>query len=149
MTPEGGARRMAEAVAAGDRERRATAASNATTVDQPSSLTPLSSGAAIFAGTCATCHDAGAAAPSIKTVPLAQTTSVNAPDPRNVIHIVLNGIWPQSGDAGPLMPGFGAELTGQQTTMLIEYLRSRFTARPAWNDIPEKLRSIAARNDAP
>lgn len=110
---------------------------------------PIAEGALIYAGACETCHGVGAAAPSIMTVPLAQTTSVNAPDPRNVIHIVLSGIWPQSGDAGPLMPGFASELTLQQTTVLIEYLRSRFSVRPAWTDVPEQLRTIARSPDEP
>jgi mono/diheme cytochrome c family protein len=109
---------------------------------------PVTEGAAIYLGACATCHGAGAAAPSIKTTPLELTTSVNAPDPRNTIHIVRNGIWPQTGDAGMLMPGFAGELTEQQTAALIEYLRREFSAQPAWSDVPDRLRTIARSGDA-
>jgi mono/diheme cytochrome c family protein len=114
--------------------------------------TSATEGAAIFAGACATCHGAGlsgpTAAPTIRTTPLELTTSVNAPDPRNTIHIVRNGIWPQPGDAGALMPGFAGELTEQQTTALVEYLRREFSAQPAWNDVPDRLRTIARNGDA-
>jgi mono/diheme cytochrome c family protein len=117
--------------------------------------TPATEGATIYAGACATCHGTGVSsptmaptmAPTVKTTPLELTTSVNAPDPRNTIHIVLNGIWPQTGDAGALMPGFAGELTEQQTAALIEYLRREFSAQPAWNDVPDRLRIIARSGD--
>jgi mono/diheme cytochrome c family protein len=110
--------------------------------------TPVNEGATIYAGACVTCHGAGAAAPSIKTTPLELTTSINSPDPRNMIHIVRDGIWPQTGDAGALMPGFAGELTEHQTAMLVEYVRREFSAQPPWNDVPERLRTIARSGDA-
>jgi mono/diheme cytochrome c family protein len=115
---------------------------------EPPGVAPITEGAQIYLGACDTCHGAAGAAPSMKTVPLEKTTSVNAPDPRNVIHIVMQGIWPQGAEPGALMPGFAGELTPQQTAALIEYLRSRFSTRPAWKDVPEKLRLIARAQDA-
>jgi len=51
-----------------------------------SAAAPIAEGEEIYLATCETCHGAGgAAAPSIKTVPLENATSVNAPDPRNAI----------------------------------------------------------------
>jgi mono/diheme cytochrome c family protein len=148
MAPADGSRRIAvEGTATADRERHGSIAEHPGIVTRRGGA-PFAVGASIYADACATCHDAGAA-PSVKTVPLAQTTSVNAPDPRNVIHIVLNGIWPQGGEAGALMPGFAGELTLQQTAAVIEYMRSRFSDRPAWNDVPEELRAIAGHRDHP
>src|SRR4029079_11612806 len=55
----------------------ATAVSPATKVQaMPTTGATSSAGEAIFAGTCATCHDSDFVSPSIKTVPLAQTTVV-------------------------------------------------------------------------
>ena len=149
MAPAGAVPRIAAAANATVAREGSVGVAKSDGMAERRSAALVAEGAMIYAGACATCHGAGAAAPSIKTVPLAQTTSVNAPDPRNVIHVVLSGIWPQSGDTGALMPGFAAELTEQQITTLIEYLRSQFSARPAWTDVPEKLRAIARRGDAP
>jgi mono/diheme cytochrome c family protein len=99
-------------------------------------------GAQIFAGACASCHDAPAATMSIPPVPLGLTTALNAPDPRNTIHIVLNGLWPEPGESGALMPGFAAELTDRQVAALVDYLRARFTDQAAWRDVLARVAAI-------
>lgn len=108
----------------------------------------LQSGAAIFAGTCAGCHDEGASAiSSIRTVPLAQTTSIHAPDPRNLLHIVLEGIWPEPGEKGAQMPGFEGALTDEQLASLLAYLRVHFANRPPWADVSLQARDIIQHKD--
>ncbi len=97
-------------------------------------------GATIFAGACASCHTEAAAAEH--PVPLGLTTSLNAPDPRNAIHITLEGLWPDAGERGALMPGFAGELTDAQVAALVDYLRARFTDKPAWTEVPERVRDI-------
>jgi mono/diheme cytochrome c family protein len=101
-------------------------------------------GAMIFAGACASCHsEAAPAAQSARApVPLGLTTSVNAPDPRNAIHVTLEGLWPDAGERGALMPGFAGELTDRQVVALVDYLRTRFTDKPAWTGVPEHVREI-------
>ena len=101
-----------------------------------------SDGEQIFAGACAVCH--GGASPTLATatIPLAVTTSLNAPDPRNAIHVILEGIEPESGEKGALMPGFRAELTDAQVAALVDYLRARFTDRPAWRDVVQQVGAI-------
>ena len=102
----------------------------------------------IFEGACANCHDApSASAPSMRTVPLSLTTSLNAPDPRNAIHIVLEGIWPDSGEKGALMPGFEGALSVDQLETLLAYLRTRFTNQPPWPDVAPRLREIVQHKD--
>jgi mono/diheme cytochrome c family protein len=125
----------ADAVAKG---REAGVASGATSGNAASAV----DGANVFAGACAGCHDAGPASPSPAPVALGLTTSVNAPDPRNAIHIVLEGLWPEPGAKGALMPGFAGELTDRQVIALVDYLRARFTDRPAWTDVPERVKEI-------
>lgn len=104
--------------------------------------TASAEGAQIYAGACASCHDPLATVPSPRPVPLGLTTSLNAPDPRNAIHIVLEGIWPEDGEKGALMPGFAAGLTEAQVAALVDHLRARFTDRPAWRDVPERVAAI-------
>jgi mono/diheme cytochrome c family protein len=99
-------------------------------------------GAMIFAGACALCHGAAAPTFSTATVPLELTTSINAPDPRNAIHVILEGIRPESGDKGAMMPGFAAELTDKQVAALVDYLRAQFTDGPAWDDVPKQVAAI-------
>jgi mono/diheme cytochrome c family protein len=99
-------------------------------------------GAQIFAGACAVCHDAPSGTLSSPPVALGLTTSLNAPDPGNVVHIILEGLFPEPGEKGALMPGFAAELTDEQVAALVDYLRARFTGEPAWRDVPERIATI-------
>lgn len=92
-------------------------------------------GEQIFAGACADCHRLGGTAP----VELALSTTVNLADPRNLIRIILDGITPEEGEKGPMMPGFGDALTDPQLIALVTYIRAHFTGRPAWPDIASYL----------
>ena len=105
-------------------------------------------GAVIFEGACASCHGGSSAStPSTHTVPLGLTTPLNAPDPRNAIHIVLEGIWPDSGERGALMPGFEGALSADQLASLLAYLRAHYTSQPPWPDVASYLREIMQRKD--
>jgi mono/diheme cytochrome c family protein len=123
---------VASQMPARDARARAAGAERAASTD----------GAQIFAGACANCHDAPAATTSTPPVLLGLTTSLNAPDPRNAIHVVLNGLWPEPGESGASMPGFASGLTDTQVVALVDYLRARFTDRPAWRDVPERVAAI-------
>ena len=101
-----------------------------------------SEGAAIFAGACSGCHGAVPQSFSAASIPLAVTTSLNAPDPRNVIHIVMEGLRPQPGEKGEWMPAFAAELTDAQLAALVDYLRAQYTGRPAWRDVEAHIAAI-------
>src|SRR5438477_4928228 len=99
-------------------------------------------GAQIFARARGSWHEAPAANPSRAAGPPGGTGSLNAPDPRNTIHVVLDGLWPDPGESGASMPGFAAGLTDKQVTALVDYLRARFTDLPAWRDVPERVAAI-------
>jgi mono/diheme cytochrome c family protein len=96
-------------------------------------------GEATFARICANCHRSGG-----QTVPLALTSTVAGPDPRNVVHIVMNGIEPPAGVPEKSMPRFGATLSDGEIADLLAFLRSRFTDRPAWSDVPARIREARA-----
>lgn len=99
-------------------------------------------GEIIFAGSCATCHYAGQALPGAKPVPLALATSVNAATPRNALQVVVDGLHPEPGEAGAIMPGFGDALTRAQVVAVVEYVRARFSDGPKWTDVDATLRRI-------
>src|SRR5262245_53202934 len=103
--------------------------------------------AAIFAGACATCHSETQVRGAAGGINLALSTVVNAPDPRNVIRIVLDGIGPTEGRAGPLMPGFSGALTDSQVAQLVAYVRSRFSTQPAWTTLETTIRRIREGKD--
>ena len=106
-----------ERIAAGDRKAAADAANPA--------------GASIYAGACAQCHDSGGQVPfTLRS--LALHSSLWAPDPRDVLNAVRNGIQPSFAKAGGIMPPFAASLTDRQIADVVAYVRARFTDQPAW-----------------
>jgi mono/diheme cytochrome c family protein len=78
----------------------------------------------------------------VHAVPLALTTSIHEPDPRNVLHIVLEGIWPEPGEKGEQMPGFEGAFTDEQLTSLLAYVRVHFANSPPWVDVSRQARDI-------
>ncbi|WP_431854871.1 cytochrome c [Azospirillum sp.] len=98
-------------------------------------------GNAIYAAACASCHR-GDGPIAARGVPLALSSAVTGPDPRNLIHIVLDGIHPEVGEAGAIMPGFAAAMTDAQIAALATYLRSAFGGGPAWTDVEGTVRRI-------
>jgi mono/diheme cytochrome c family protein len=104
-------------------------------------------GSAIFAGACATCHSETRAQGAAGAVNLALSSTVNAPDPRNALHVVLDGIRPAEGERGALMPGFSATLTDGQIAEVVGYARSRFSTQPAWSDLEQRVRRMREGKD--
>ncbi|HZB89966.1 MAG TPA: cytochrome c, partial [Stellaceae bacterium] len=104
---------------------------------------PAATGAQIFAGACASCHSAGEGQPFYRPVELGLSSVVNAPGPRNFINIVVDGIAPPPGAHGRSMPPFGTALSDPQITLLAQYVRGHFSAKPPWTEIGESL--LAAR----
>ena len=99
----------------------------------------LRHGMEVFRDQCADCHrQGGRDAP----VPLALTATVNAPDPRNVIHIVFDGIRPPRGALQRSMPEFGASISDADIADVLKYVRWHFTDRPPWEDV---ARHVAAK----
>lgn len=89
-------------------------------------------GMEVFGNLCANCHKRGAGQ---LPVPLALTATVNAPDPRNVIHIVFDGIRPPRGATQRSMPGFGASISDGDLEDMLKFLRWHFSDQPPWEDV--------------
>lgn len=90
----------------------------------------------VYAMACARCHDAGRDAGhafgSGSALPLQQASALYQPDPRNLLHIVREGIAPPGGEPGRAMPGFGALLDNAQLTALAAYLRRYGAGAEPW-----------------
>lgn len=89
-------------------------------------------GAAIYVAACAGCHDSDRP-PPYGGINLALSSALSAPDPRNLVNIVLAGVRPVEGERSPIMPGFAGTMNDQQIAALLNYLRSRFTGQPPWS----------------
>ena len=92
----------------------------------------LRRGMEVWRDQCASCHKRGGGEAPVS---LALTTTVNAPDPRNVIHIVFDGIRPPRGALQRSMPEFGASISDADIVDLLKYIRWHFTDQPPWEDV--------------
>lgn len=98
--------------------------------------------AAIFAGACAACHAGGTPMVPPHGIDLALSTAVNDTDPTDAIRIVLGGIRPREGQAGPWMPAFEGAFTDGQLAGLLAYIRAHHGSGPAWPDLASRLRDV-------
>ena len=106
----------------------------------PVQLAPANAaGALIYAAACATCHETGRPLP-YGGVNLGLSTAISAPDPRNVANIVLSGIPPVEGERSPIMPDFASSMNDEQISVLLNYLRARFSSQPAWTGVEKTVR---------
>ncbi|MFM1855226.1 MAG: Aerobic-type carbon monoxide dehydrogenase, large subunit [Pseudomonadota bacterium] len=104
-----------------------------------SALTPSQAkGEAVFARACANCHRAGSA-----NTPLALTSSVTGPDPRNLILLTLNGIRPPQGSPDKSMPKFSS-LSDEDLTHLTLYIRGRFAPQARDGDVAAMVKALRA-----
>ncbi|MBB3999273.1 cytochrome c [Aureimonas pseudogalii] len=110
----------------------------------PVSADPGDRGAAIYAGACSSCHDAGRPLP-YGGLRLDHSTAINGPTPANPIHVILNGIPAPEGERGPIMPGYDGALDDGQIADLLAYMRRTFSDRPPWDDPAELIATSRAR----
>jgi mono/diheme cytochrome c family protein len=129
--------RTAEAVATADRT-----AYKIKTAQQMSQQGAATTGAAIFAGACASCHFKGGNQPYYRPVMSGLSSVTHAPDADNFVEVVLHGVQPPPGEEGRWMPPFEGMLTPKQIVLLAHYVRSHFTDSPAWTDIDRVVAKI-------
>ncbi len=92
--------------------------------------TGLGRGEATFARVCANCHRAGT-----DSAPLALSSVVNGSDPRNLIHIIDQGIEPPRNSVNRSMPAFRGSLSASDLADLVSFVRSHFSRKPAWPNV--------------
>jgi len=118
--------------------------------DQPSGKSTASdtpsndTGAAIYAVSCASCHDGTRPLP-FGGVKLMLSTAVTGESATNLINVVLDGLHPPEGTAGAIMPGFSSTLTDGQLESLVAYVRSNLGAQPPWTGVETSVREARSR----
>jgi nicotinate dehydrogenase subunit B len=112
-------------------EARATKLENDTRV-----VVAASSGARLYLGACAACHEVGGLPLFGSRPSLALNSNLHSARPDNLIQVILHGInTPAFSDLG-YMPGFKDSLNDEQIATLVAYLRQQFAPdKPAWTDV--------------
>jgi mono/diheme cytochrome c family protein len=123
-----------EAILTLAREREALGGASA-----GASVSASNDGQAIFARSCANCHQRNS-----KAVPLALGAAVNAPHAGNLIAIILNGIQPPTGVPEKSMPRFAQSLNDDQIIALVLWMRKHFTQKSDWPDVASKVKEMRA-----
>ncbi|EON14935.1 gluconate 2-dehydrogenase (acceptor) [Pandoraea sp. SD6-2] len=91
---------------------------------------PPSSGidpARLYLGNCATCHQMqGKGTPDGYYPPLFHNSTIGAPNPVNLVQVILNGVQRKVGSEDVGMPAFRHELSDAQIAALTNYLTKQF-----------------------
>ncbi|HEX4892023.1 MAG TPA: c-type cytochrome, partial [Hyphomicrobiaceae bacterium] len=106
-------------------------------------------GALIYGASCAQCHEPTGLRFSAKGIPLALSKVLALPDPRNLLHVIRDGISAPDGTPAAQMPGYRHALTEAQVVELASYLRARFTSQPPWTDLVQKARELDQGGSGP
>ena len=93
----------------------------------------------LFAGACAVCHEPGAPMMQQGRPHLAWGTPLHEDNAHDTVRIIMKGLAPPPGTAGPTMPAFADMLDDRQVADLTAYLRSRFTEKPAWSGVGDAV----------
>jgi mono/diheme cytochrome c family protein len=104
-------------------------------------------GAAIYASTCAPCHDAGRAAWPEGALDMHDWIGAAIPTASNLVRIVVEGIEPPPGAHGRWMPAFRGTLTRDQLIALATYVRAA-TGHPPWADVAQRVDEALAGGEA-
>jgi mono/diheme cytochrome c family protein len=99
-------------------------------------------GAALFAGACANCHEAGAPMMQQGRPPLGWGTSLRLDTPHDTLHLIVEGLVSPAGPNGPTMPAYGNDFTDHQIAEIAAYLRARFTDLPPWQNLDQAVSDI-------
>ncbi|HEY3785106.1 MAG TPA: cytochrome c [Steroidobacteraceae bacterium] len=110
----------------------------------PSGQASSGDGERIYTATCAQCHDGTRPLP-FGGVQLELSTAVTGDSAINLVNVVLNGLRPSEGAAGPIMPGFASALTDTQLDALMSYLRMHFAGKAPWPAAIERVREARRR----
>ena len=103
-------------------------------------------GAKIYAGACAVCHEMGTGPTLFGVKPsLALNTNLYSARPDNLIRVILGGVTNPAHPELGYMPGFGGSLDDDQIAVLVAHLRARFAGGEApWPDIRDRVASLRA-----
>ena len=101
------------------------------------------SGARLYQGACAVCHEVGGPPLFGSRPSLALNSNLHSTQPDNLIQVIVHGIArPASSDLG-YMPAFKDALNDVQVAELVSFVRRQFAPdKPAWSDVPSAVSRI-------
>ncbi len=117
------------------------------TTTAETALSGSSSGARLYQGACAVCHQIGGP-PLFGSKPsLALNSNLHGDRPDNLVQVILHGISePVSSDLGT-MPAFKNSLSDGQIAELASFLRQQFAPdKPAWSDLENTVSRLRRAN---
>ncbi|OBV39729.1 c-type cytochrome [Janthinobacterium psychrotolerans] len=101
-------------------------------------------GASLYVAACASCHSNSDGQPSLLRPELSLNSAVGAPDPSNLIQVILHGVARDEGLPGALMPAFAHSLSDADIAQLAAYLRRSRSHQPAWIGLEAKVARVRA-----
>jgi hypothetical protein len=78
-------------------------------------------------------------------LPFDLSTAVSAPDPQNIINVVMFGLPPADGELSAVMPAFGAALSDADIAALLQHLRRTFSQLPDWTGLESQAAATRSR----
>ncbi|OYO29908.1 cytochrome c [Janthinobacterium sp. PC23-8] len=101
-------------------------------------------GASLYVAACASCHSNSDGQPALLRPELSLNSAVSAPDPSNLIQVILHGVGKDEGLPGALMPAFAHALSDADIVQLAAYLRRSRSHRPAWTGLEATVARVRA-----
>jgi mono/diheme cytochrome c family protein len=102
----------------------------------------------LYVGYCVSCHFNRPEAQTAKRPELALNTAVSAPDPTNLIRVVLAGVSEAEGEPDEYMPGFAMLLNDRDVAAVAAYLRAAYAAGEApWSGLEPRAAELRALRD--
>ncbi|MFK4621817.1 mono/diheme cytochrome c family protein [Bradyrhizobium diazoefficiens] len=105
--------------------------------------TAASTGARLYQGACAVCHEVGGLPLFGSRPSLALNSNLHSASPDNLVQVILHGIAePASSDLG-YMPAFRNSMSDAQIEELVTSLRRQFAPdKPAWTGVRETIARV-------
>lgn len=102
-------------------------------------------GSALFAGACAACHEPGAPMMVEGRPALPLGSPLHEEHADDTVNIILHGLEPPVGRAGPYMPAYKDSFTDAQVAEIVRYMRARYGSGPEWPELEDTVAEARER----
>ncbi len=107
----------------------------------------MDQGERLYATACASCHYNSAEVLAGRPE-LGINSATRLDDPRNLIHVILDGVSARDGTPGVVMPGFRNALSDDEIAAIAAYLRAERAKLTPWADLDGKVAAIRAEAES-
>jgi mono/diheme cytochrome c family protein len=99
-------------------------------------------GASLYMSACASCHYNPPSGLQLARPELGLKSSISAPDPTNLVQVILHGVSVKDGLPGAMMPAFSVGMSDADIAAIAVYLRKSRTTLPPWTDVPAVVAKV-------